>query len=255
MSQDVTYDGWSFVNNGCVLTTIEHLTPATRTNQTSQLANRNGAKLTQSQLGTKPITIAGYFIGADIAAAQTMYDMLMSMQNRQERPLIVPHAGSTRQYTATPQIVSISEPQGLNSLTFTFTFVVVSGYSQETATTTLIDSTITDSTSSPSFSVTGSATCRPLIVLTFSSVTGGTSKSVTIRNGRDLSGLTFSRTFAADDVISIDSDALQIYINGVLTEPNGRIPTWEPGSGSLYYSDTLTTRSVSLLMTYNERNL
>lgn len=258
---DVIYDGWSFADNGIVLTKINHMIVARRDNQIETRANRNGGVLVQSLLGTKPIPIEGYYIGTGetqedrIINTQEMYDTLAQIMNRQDRPLIVPHAGSTRQYTATPENVIIEQPDGLNRLTFSFDFVVPSGNADDTSTTTAFSTTVTTASSTIPFTVLGSVVARPLISITFTTVTGGTSKTVSIRNARDFIGLTFSRTFVSGDTITIDSENFQIYVNGVLTAPSGRMPTFAPGTASLSYSDTLTTRNVSISLTYVRKDL
>lgn len=254
-TNQVSYDGFNFADNGIVLTNIGHLVIAPRRNQLETLANRNGSVLVQSQLGTKPIVLEGYYIGATAVSAQIMYDTLAQVLNRQERLLIVPHSGSTRKYTATPENIVIQEPDGLNRLTFSLEFVVPTGSSYSDASTSLVNSVVTTASSTIPLTVLGSVVTRPMITITFTTVTGGIGKTVTIRNARDFIGLTFTRNFVSGDVIIIDSDKFQIYVNGVLTEPVGRLPTWQPGSGSLFYSDTFTTRSVSILATYMSKHI
>ena len=254
-SSSVIYDGFNFGDHGLVLTNINHLTLPSRDNQLEKIANQNGSVLVQSQLGTKPIILEGYYIGSSIADAQAMYDTLAQALNRQQRTLTVPHAGGTRSYIATPTNLSMTEPDGLNRLLFSFEFVVPDGKSTDTTLLTLVSSTVTTSNASPSFTVDGSAVARPLISLTFTSVTGGTGASVNIRNARDFVGLTITRNFASGDTITIDSANYQLYINGILTVPVGRFPSWQPGTGSLYYSDTFTARSVNISMTYKKGNL
>lgn len=254
--QNVIYDGFSFEGNGLVLTNIDHLTIAPRKNQLDTLANRNGAVLTQSLLGTKPITIEGYYDGVDAVDAQTMYDTLAAVLNRQQRVLEIPHAGSTRRYTCTPENVILQEPKGLNRLTFSFQFVVPDGSAVDSDSTTLVSATtVTTATATIPLTVKGSVTARPLITIVFNSVTGGTGKTFSLRNSRDFVGLTFSRNFVTGDEIIVDCDNFLIYINGVLAEPSGRIPSWDPGSGALYVGDTFTGRSITITASYNIKNL
>lgn len=253
---EVIYDGYNFLEAGLVMTLIDHLTIASRDNQIERLANRNGGVLVQSLLSTKPIHLEGYYIGTSVSDAQAMYDTLAAVLNRQERKLTVPHAGATRSYIATPENVIIKQPDGLNRLTFSFEFVVPSGRAEDELTSTLIaETTITSSNATLPLTVGGSVLARPLITVTFTSVTGGTNQTVTIRNARDFIGLTFTRNFVSGDVILIDSTNFAVYINGVLTQPNGRLPTWAAGPGSLYYSDTFTNRSVKISATYIKKNL
>lgn len=255
MDNDVVYDGFSFIANGLVLTNINHLTLPTRSNQIAARANRAGGVLVQSNLGIKPIYLEGYYIGSSPVDTQQMYDVLAAVLNRQERPLVLPHAGLKRQYIATPQNAIIQEPDGLNKLTFSFEFVVPKGSSEDVLETTLIDTNTTQQSTTIPLNVTGSVEARPLIVLTYGTITGGTGKTVSIRNAKDYIGLTIERDWATDDTIIIDSSNFQIYINDVLTAPTGRLPKWPPGTGALYYTDTLTTRSVDILATYKAGNL
>lgn len=231
------------------------MTIASRENQIEDLANTNGGVLVQSQLGVKPIYLEGYYSPETITEAQLMYDTLASVLNRQERILQIPHAGAMREYIATPENVIMKQPDGLNRLTFSFEFVVPQGSSEDPDATELIDEVITTASTSIPLTVLGSVTARPHLTITFTSVTGGTGKTVTIRNARDFVGLTFSRDFVTGDVITIDSEEFQIYINGVLTEPDGRFPTWAAGPGALYYSDTFTNRSVQIEGEYFIKNL
>jgi predicted phage tail component-like protein len=255
MQSDISYDGFNFRDNGLVVTSENHMIIAARNNQIEKIAGRQGGTLVQSELGTKTIPIAGYYYGATTGAVQVMYDTLASMLNRQERELLIPHAGEYRRFIATPQNTILQQPMGLNRLTFDFEFIVPSGSSQDSSYTTLLNSTVTTATATQPFTVDSSVLSRPRITLTFTSVTSGTAKTVTLRNARDFIGLSITRNFVTGDVITIDSDNFQIYINGVLTEPDGRMPTWSPGSASLFYSDTFSARSVNIKVEDLQRNL
>lgn len=255
MGEDAIYDGFSYVGNGLVLTNIDDKTLARVENQVESLANRDGNLLVQSRRGSKPIFLEGYYDGDTPHDAEVMYDTLVQAHNRQERILKLPHAGTYREYTATPENIVIKQPDGLNRLTFSIDFIVPSGSANDPLSSTLFNEIITTPSASIPISVAGSVPARPLITLTFNSVVGGTGKTVSLRNARDFVGLTFERNFATNDVITIDAENFRIYINGVLTVPNGRIPSWAPGSGSVYYSDTFTSRTVNVKGTYNQRNL
>jgi hypothetical protein len=255
MSNEVEYDGYNFGNAGIVFTNINPYLVPEFDNQIEDRAHRSGGLLVQSKTKTKSIPLGGYYQGSDTADAQAMYDTLTGVLNKQQKVLTVPHAGSTRDFIATPQNIVIQNPDGLNRLTFSFVFVVPSGASEDETDTTIINQTITNSTETIPFTIAGSTTARPYTNIVVNSVTGGASKTMSIRNASDLVGLTFSRTFVAGDIITIDSANFQLYINGVLTEPDGRLPTWEPGPGALYYADTFTTRDVSITSTYNIGNI
>jgi len=255
---DVNFDGFSFKDNGIVLNNINHMTIASRDNQVEKRANRDGAVLVQSQLGTKPIYIEGYYTGDGPTAkqdAELMYDTLAAALNRQERPLLIPHAGGTRRFIATPENIIITQPSGLNRIVFSLEFVIPEGNAEEEIPTRLFSQTITTPTATVPFTVLGSVKARPIINLTLTSVAGGTAGTISIRNARDFIGLTIFGNFVSGDTLIIDSDNFQIFHNGILLEPVGRIPTWETGSGSLYYSDTFSSRTVLAVGDYNIKNL
>lgn len=252
---DVNFDGFSFKANGIVLTNINHMTIAKRQNQTEKRANRDGAVLVQSQLGVKPIYLEGEFTGASTIEAQQMYDTLAVALNRIERPLLIPHAGGTRRFVATPENIMITEPMGLNRITFNFEFVIPEGNSEEESTTSLFSQVITNPTITIPFTVLGSVKARPLITLTITTSTGSSPGTISIRNARDFIGLTILGNYTAGDTLIIDCENFKIFHNGVLKAPVGRIPTWEAGSGSLYYSDTFSTRNILITGSHHVKNL
>jgi len=252
---DVVFDGFSFSDNGIVLTNINHMTLAKRENQIDKRANRDGGVLVQSQLSTKPIMLEGYYTGDTKIDAENMYDTLAQALNRQSRPLVVPHAGGTRRFIATPENIIISQPNGLNRIVFSLDFVVPEGNSVDEATTNLVSQAVTTATTTIPLTVIGSVKARPLISIVINTVSGGTGATVTIRNARDFTGLTMTGNYVAGDTLIIDAENFQIFHNGLLVEPVGRIPTWEPGAGSLYYSDTFGSRNVQINATYNTKNL
>jgi len=252
---DVVFDGFSFIDNNLVITEIDYMTVAPRMNQLETRANRDGADLVQSLLGVKPITIAGYYAPNTILEAQNMYDILVKALNRQQRPLYVPHAGSTRKFIVTPENIIISEPQGLNRITFSFQFVVPEGKSISDSSVIMVSQTVTTSTATIPLTIQGSAKARPLITLQYGSVSGGTGGVVSVRNARDFIGITVTGNFVTSDTLTIDSDNFQIFKGTTLLPPVGRLPSWEAGAGSLYYSDTFASRSVTITAVYYPGNL
>ena len=252
---DVVFDGFSFADNGIVIELIDYMTVAKRRNQLETRANRDGADLVQSLLGTKPIVIAGYYAPNTILEAQNMYDILVQALNRQQRPLYVPHAGSTRKFIVTPENVIIKQPNGLNRITFSFEFVVPEGASKSDTAIILVSQTITSSTANIPLTVQGSTKARPIITMQYNSVTGGTAGVVSVRNARDFIGISVTGNFVTSDTLTVDSENFQIFKGTTLLPPVGRLPSWEAGSGALYYSDTFASRSVTITATYFPANL
>lgn len=251
---DVVFDGFSFNGVGCVITDIDYMTTAKSNNQLANIANTDGTVLVQSRKQEKYVTLSGYYVGQDYTDAQQMYDVLTAAVNRVKRPLLIPHAGGVRQFNASISTISIQEPDGMNRLTFTFEFVVPIGAAEETE-VTMFNDTVTTPTKTFSVNILGSAKASVLITLRFTSVSGGAGKTVSILNGADMTGMTISRDWASGDTVILDTKNLQLYINGTLTAPTGRMIKMSQGYGSIIYSDTLTTRSVQVLGKYNRKDL
>lgn len=252
---DVVFDGFSFIDNGIVITDLNYMEIAKRDNQLETRANRDGADLVQSLLGTKPIPLSGYYIGSSAIDAQNMYDTLAQALNRQERPLYIPHAGGTRKFIVTPENIIISEPDGLNRLVFSFQFIVPEGNSVSDTSILMVNQAVTSATATIPLTIQGSVKARPVVTIQYSAISGGTSGVVTLRNAKDFVGVAVSRNFVTGDTLTIDSENFQIFHNSTLLEPAGRFPTWDAGTGSLYYSDTFTTRTANLIGLYYPKNL
>lgn len=248
----VIYDGFDFADNGIVLTNINALILPDRINQIEKIAGRDGGKLVQSSRGTKPIPLKGFYDGIDAADAQYMYDRLAQMLNRQERVLEVPHAGSSRKFIATPENAVLETPDGVNRLTFSIDFVVAEGTSYTDEVTVFVGHVVSTATATIPVVVQGTVDARPVFTIDVEAGSGLTpNKSMTIRNSRDYTGITITRNWSVGDQVVIDSANFNMYINGVLTEPDGRLPKWSPGSGALFYSDTFSSRTTSIYGEYN----
>lgn len=251
----ILFDSFDFSQVGIVFTDVNYMEIPKRNNQIEKLANRDGGVLVQSLLDVKEIELEGYYIGTSITDAKNMYDTLTQVLNRQQRTLEIPHGSTVRKFLATPQNLIISQPMGLNRITFSFSFVVPDGSSYSDTTSSLVSQTITTATATIPISVLGSVKARPRIILYYTAISGGTGGVISLRNAKDFVGLTFTGNFVTGDEIIIDSENFQIYKNGTPMEPNGRMPSWEAGSGSIYYSDTFSTRTLQINGTYIRRDL
>lgn len=250
----LVYDGFDFDANGLVLTEINTGQPPERNLQLENLAERDGAAEVQSRLRVKRLVVQGYFIGSDIDDAEAMADTLNTVCNRSQRRLVTTYAGERRVFQASPDNWSITQPRGLNRITFTIEFSVNRGYGESENFETLFSETITNPVSTVGLTAKGSARVFPEITMTLNTATGGTG-NMNIRNGADQIGIGISRTWSADDQVILDCARGQLFINGTLTKPEGKIPSWNPGNGTLYYSDTFTAREVEISAVYRPRYL
>lgn len=114
---------------------------------------------------------------------------------------------------------------------------------------------VTTSTWESNMTIEGSATALPIITVLFNAVTGGTSKSVTIRNAKTTQGMTINRTWLAGDELVINSDALTVTVNGTAVDFTGMFPQFPVGNQQVTYLDTLTTRNVNISLSYNPKTI
>ena len=179
----------------------------------------------------------------------------MSILQGFEKELVLRQAGAARKYICTYSDANILKDGG-SYLELDLIFVTSDHFGYDTSYTILInDQQFTSSSRTDQISLAGSAPWQqPIIRYTYSALTGGTSKVVTISNDAVGQTLTITRTWAAGDVLTIDpSDTDPVKVNGVKVAFTGAVPEWQVGVGSITYSDTLTTRTVVCRMTYYKR--
>lgn len=139
------------------------------------------------------------------------------------------------------------------------------GYSKVPVVLLNISSAFTSSYRSDRIQFTdGSAPTQvPVTTLTFSAISGGTSKTVRIGNGQSGQEVAITRTWAAGDKIEIDSYNKTVKVNNVEVAFTGAIPEWANSVangasqfGYWYYSDNFTTsRSFTGQVVYYPRYL
>ncbi len=117
----------------------------------------------------------------------------------------------------------------------------------------MLSTTVTNASYSGAINNAGSFDAEPVISITVTTVTGGISQSMSLKNELTGQSLMITRTWAAGDTVSIDVGAKTVTINGAMADFSGQFPVFEPGVGSFGYIDTFTTRSVALSVVYKKR--
>lgn len=182
-------------------------------------------------------------------------DQLTAILQTKEAALVLSYGSTTRQWTATYRNMAISDLEGGHG-TIDIEFLCSDPYGYEVSSTNLFSSTRSGSSSTDLFTVGGSAEWQvPVITITFNSLTGGTLKDVVVGNSASGQQLTITNTFTSGDILIIDSRNKIITLNGQEIRGVGAIPEWGVGAGSLDYSDTLTTRNVTVTASYYKRYL
>lgn len=209
----------------------------------NKIARQDRSIITSSEYSSKEIPIWAEVCGGSRGGTEARIIYLKSLIQGQNEALVVPQGEDEVTYTATLNEFSHTW-DGVNA-DVTMLFVASDPIGESTTQTTLFNSTITTASSSITSVIGGSFQVEPTINITITSVTGGTG-SISVRNSGTQQGITLTDTFADGDVVVIDSKEQIATINGVSVDFTGRFPVFYPGTQSLGYTDTFTTRNVTV---------
>lgn len=219
----------------------------------SKLARRDKSLLTSAEYSSKNIYIY-VFVGGDTAdEIQANFDTLKGYIQEPEGVIRVNQGGDEVEYVGTLNGITDKKYVG-PTLSFTLQFVCADPIGKDAVGRELFDTTvITSSTYTKNFTVEGSFAASPRFSLTYSSITSGTNKSISILNASTGKGIKITRNFSSGDIVTINSDTFEVIVNGAPTDFQGQFPTFLPGSRSLQYIDDFSARSVSLSSTYTRQ--
>lgn len=166
-----------------------------------KVARAEKSIVTSKEAVQKPIPIYGYICGANRSEIEQNLALLKLAVYGSSGTLKVFQAGQDTIYQATCD--DMTEEWNKNTLEVTLNFTANNPYGHELEQTVLNFPNIT--TSESTFTLIGSsvAPIRPAITLTYNTVTGGTNKTVTIRNAETQIGISITNTFASGDVLSL----------------------------------------------------
>lgn len=218
----------------------------------NKLARRSLSIITSSEYSHKLVPVFMEVCSGARADTEDTLTFVKSLVQAQNEQLVVLQGGAEVVYTATMQEFNIEwdGPKAYVEIIFVASDPVGrESVSQELASTT----GITVASSAVNMTVEGSATAYPVITVTINSLTGGTAKQITIANGMTNQGITIERTWSALDILIIDSENMEVTVNGTIVDFTGRFPEFAAGSGQITYLDNLTTRNVDLTASYNPR--
>lgn len=220
---------------------------------THDLIRRAGAVLTSVKHGQKVITLKGHIIAPTRIAYEEALDELKFRTSSIQRNLVLNQAGTNRVYVATKESITEEHLEaGKSNIELAFRCADPYGRSE-----TLENSSEVVTTTPGALAVyfSGTAEVLPVFTITFNSLTGGTTKYVGIGNSTTGQQVQVTRTWTAGDVLRIDTDLKRIYVNGVLSDYSGVFPVFAPYSETSYYYDNLTTRNVTVEVSYAKQYL
>lgn len=247
----------SYINNpvlfnGVNLETIIGLTilmtdpykPPKRDLLMSKLARSDKSKVSSAFYKEKRIIVRVGVTRATRALLEQSLDSLANLVQAAEKELVLLQGGSQRKYYATLGDTVLLESGGSYAeMDLVFECSDPFGYEMG-ATLLLAISGYTSYYRGDQLNFGGSAMWQvPVITITYTAVSGGDSKSVTIGNQQTGQAITIMRTWAAGDVITVDAFNRAVQVNGVDVDFTGAIPEWKTGIGYWYYRDTFTSRT------------
>jgi hypothetical protein len=217
------------------------------------LLRRPGAVVTSVRHGVKKISLEGYILAPSRIAYEEAFDELKFRTSAAQRPLVISQAGSNRVYVATKEsIIEEHIEAGKSKISIVFTCANPYGKSEVLTTSSEV---LTTTPSNISVLYAGTAEARPVFTIIFNSLSGGTNKYVGIGNATTGQQIQTSRNWVAGDVVRFDTDLKRVFVNTVLTNYNGVFPSFSPYSESSYYYDNLTSRNITIEVSYAKQYL
>lgn len=221
--------------------------------QADQLPEADGAVIVKQQYTSKTFTINGKLQADTVAALKTLRDSFKLAMSVKNQALDIDEDGTIRRYLCNAQNVMFGQ-QGPTIMSFSVQFLSPDGMGWDVDSSVLLASTgVTVSTIQNPITVAGTYQAEPLIQATLGAVTAGSSNTVTISNGVTLRSLSVERSWAAGDLLEIDSLNKTVFVNNSPVEFSGQFPRWDVGAGTLGWLDDFTSRNVTLSATYTRR--
>lgn len=229
--------------------------PSTRTLTNTPVARANKS-VTSSAFNRERRLQVTVSIGQDTRELLDLaIDKLKTILQGLEKTLILDYGGGLRQWTATwDNNMAFSDMAGGHA-TIVIPFIAADGHGYDTSTTSLVNSILTGASRTENVFFAGSAERQqPIITVTLTSVTSGTSHGITLTNPATGQAIVINRTaWAAADVLVVDVAARTVQVNGTNVAFTGPFPEWALGAGTLQYADTFTSRKFTLNVIYRKR--
>lgn len=228
---------------------------ASREVKTARTARGHGQKLLSAFYASKVIQVEGYVEAPDRATMELARDQLLLKLQPIESNLDIIQGTQLRTYTVTMQNFIWSHIEG-GFATFNVEFLASDPFGRDTQATFLtFEAPKTVATFDYPITIGGSFGAELEIAVALASGTGLTNKVMRISNPLTGEEISITRTFAANDSVAISVPNKTVTVNGSVVDYNGVFPVWQPGDQILRYTDTFTTRSVSLSGSYYKRYL
>lgn len=233
--------------------------PPKRNVSMSNLARTSNSKVNSGFYTERFIAVRIEISRSTRELTEQSLDTLMGILQAKDKALILNQSSTRRKYYATfSDAIIESTTEGGSYLQMDLIFACSDKFGYDLGPTTLLSITtpFTSANRSDALIFNGSAEWQaPVISITYSAITGGTTKSVVIGNGSTGQQVTITRTWTAGDTITINplDETAPVRVNNTPVDFSGAILLWNKGIGYWYYNDTFTTRSFTGLITVVNR--
>lgn len=217
----------------------------------NKLARRDLSIITSAEYSSKNLYVYADVCSGGRADTEDTVRQLKSLVQAINAQMIVRQAGLEISYTSTLNEFSINWFGTTANVTMVFIASDPVGY--ETSTTKLLDVNTTASTANFTEVIGGSYIIQPTINVTLNTVTGGTGGTLTIRNAKTGQGISVTRDWIDDDILSINSATKDVSVNGTPVDFTGMFPIFSTGTQIVGYVDNFTTRDADITGTYVKR--
>ena len=206
----------------------------------------------------KVITLSGTILPTNSGSIQetdTLVDTFKGYFTKVNGNLDIGYGGSTRRYIGTVSPApKITRPGGLGYAKFQMTIVCQPFGRNLTPTNPISATGRTLSSYVDTFTIVGNApTQLPTITITYTAVTTSGATAVLIGNGSSGQQISVNRTWATNDVLTVNVEKREVRVNGILIDYTGAFPELGKGTQSISYNDSLTARTFNVAVSYYAR--
>lgn len=250
----VTYHTYDFQTDDVITTSVDAHNAPTSALDIKDIAESDVSVFIKRRLNPKVITLEGIVQKNTPALIEEEIDKLQRVLSFNQKVLTLQYDSGDRLYTATPSNIVISRPNGLNRFTFSIEFVCADPLGKDSTELELLDGSISLAFETYSLDIGGSYKAEPLITISYSSITGGTTdKTVTVTNSVTQEAITITRDWTSGDTLQIDNLNKSVIVNDEEVEVSGRYLGFAAGIGSINVADDFTARTGTIVLTYTRR--
>lgn len=265
MTGAITYNSNSLqtfspaTNTGIITDDIDLDSLADRDLSVFQLAHANASSIPFGNWTGRTIPVTGTIVAATSLALDTLLDTFRGYFTGKDKNLDIDYKGVTRRYIATVNGLSIKRSKNKRMATFSINFLCTIPFGVDTSDTTALNATgRTAAVYSDVHTFVGTAPNQlPVITITLTAVSATGSQQLFFSNNDTGQGIVITRSgWTAGDVIVIDcSDPTnqKVTLNGSPIDFTGAFPEFSPGSHTMTYADSFTSRTMSESVVYKAR--